>query len=359
LRAPEHSRRERKVKRMESRRAKTFSTLAAVLFTVILAGGCGSSSGGTTGGAGGTTGGGTKYKVALLTPGPVSDKGFNYAAYVGLAPLQTKYGVKTTLAESVTPDKEVSTMRSLASQGYNIIIGHGFEFGAAAMAVHTSYPSVHFIVHGGNVGSANVESSNPAYQENSYLAGIVAGSMTKNGRIGCVCYAPLGSIITIAEGVKAGAKSVNPTLRFNRVYTQSLISFEAARAASGTLLSRGDDLVFPVLGGNDIAAFGPIEAAHKMAIGFPTDETPLAPQAVVANQIVHFDRLMDIEVGQIVHGQFKGGIHVYGLKDGVVAVQMNSTVPASVQTKVKDLQAKIENGSFTPPNIKVATKDNG
>ncbi len=152
------------------------------------------------------------FKVALLTPGPISDQSWNGSAYAGLQRIKDSIaGAQVSHIQTKTPAEFEENFRQYGSAGYALVIGHGFEFQDAAARVGPEFPKTIYITTGGNTVGANVAAMSFSFDEPSYLAGIVAGSVSKSGIIGCIGGTELPPVkAAFLAFATAGAKSVNP-----------------------------------------------------------------------------------------------------------------------------------------------------
>ena len=126
------------------------------------------------------------FKVALLTPGPISDQSWNGSAYAGLMRIKDSIvGAKVSHIQTKTPAEFEENFRQYGAAGYSLVIGHGFEFQDAAARVGPEFPKTIYITTGGNTIGANVAAMSFSFDEPSYLAGIVAGLDDEvwNGRL--------------------------------------------------------------------------------------------------------------------------------------------------------------------------------
>jgi basic membrane lipoprotein Med (substrate-binding protein (PBP1-ABC) superfamily) len=114
------------------------------------------------------------FKVALLTPGPVSDAGWNALAYEGLLTIRDQLGAETAQIETKTPAEFEEGFRDFARRGYQLVFGHGFEFQDAAAAVSADFPNTVFITSSGNTVRKNVAPLRFMIEEATYLQGILA-----------------------------------------------------------------------------------------------------------------------------------------------------------------------------------------
>src|SRR6476646_3821579 len=124
------------------------------------------------------------FKVALLTPGPISDHSWNGGAYDGLLRIRDSLGASISHIETKTPAEFEENFRQYGAQGYDLVFGHGFEFQDAALRVGPDFPKTIYVATSGDHAAGNVAGMVFAFEDPSYLAGLVAGSMTKTGIVG-------------------------------------------------------------------------------------------------------------------------------------------------------------------------------
>src|SRR5690242_15180274 len=128
----------------------------------------------------------SSLKVALLTPGAISDQSWNGGAYQGLLRVRDSLGAQISHIQTKTPAEFEENFRQYGAEGYDLVFGHGFEFQDAAKAVAPSFPHTQYVVTSGNTSSGNVSSMVFGFAEPSYLAGMVAGAVTHSNRIGLI-----------------------------------------------------------------------------------------------------------------------------------------------------------------------------
>src|SRR6187551_3700563 len=126
------------------------------------------------------------FKVALLTPGPISDKSWNGGAYEGLMEIRDSLGAEVSHIQTKTPAEFDENFRQYGAKGFNLVFGHGFEFQDAALRVAPNYPSTVYITTSGTSVAKNVGGVDFAFEDASYIAGMVAGRMTKSNTLGVI-----------------------------------------------------------------------------------------------------------------------------------------------------------------------------
>jgi basic membrane lipoprotein Med (substrate-binding protein (PBP1-ABC) superfamily) len=154
------------------------------------------------------------FRVALLTPGPISDRSWNGGAYAGLVAIRDSLGATVSHVQTKTPAEFEENFRQYGAQGYNLVIGHGFEFQDAAVRVAPDFPKTLYLTTSGNTVRANVAGLEFAFEEASYLAGILAAGMTKSGVIGAIGGTELPPVKRSFAAYAAGAHSANPQVAF-------------------------------------------------------------------------------------------------------------------------------------------------
>src|SRR5678816_2099530 len=158
------------------------------------------------------SGGAKVFRVALLTPGPISDRSWNGGAYDGLMAIRDSLGAQVSHVQTKTPAEFEENFRQYGAQGFDLVIGHGFEFQDAAIRVAPEFPKTLYITTSGNTVRPNVAGIQFAFEEASYLAGVLAANMTKTGVIGAIGGTELPPVKRSFTAFAAGARSVKPGL---------------------------------------------------------------------------------------------------------------------------------------------------
>jgi basic membrane protein A len=300
-------------------------------------------------------------KVALILPGPASDKGFNQSAYEALAELQSKYGAETAYTESVAPNEFETAYRDYASKGYNVIIGQGFEFGDIATKVAPDYPDVKFLVtNNPTLAGANAEGLQPSSQDAAYLAGVVAGMATKSGKVGGIAGQQFPVIVAQMEAYKLGVLSVRPDASVTLTYLGTFDDVAKAKETAQAMISTGVDVIYHIADAAGVGVIQAADAGNVLVIGWGKDQSELAPNAVVTSQIVD-QRAMIVEaVGRIVDGKFAGEPQFFGIDTPVLGLAPITAVDAAkaaeIQAKVDEVKAAILSGATKVPFITEPSK---
>jgi basic membrane protein A len=326
------------------------------LLTVFAAGNLmagGSKDSGKTGSGG--------YKVGLLLPGPVNDGGWNASAYAGLEEIKAKYNCTVNYQESIPPSNYEEIFRTYASQGYDLVFGHGYEFGDAAVKVSKEFPNIKVCITSTDLTAPpNVSSMRNNYYEMGYLMGFFAATMSKTKVIGAVGGMDIPSISDALEAFEIGAKAADPSVRVYSIMTGSFDDVAKAKEAALTMAEQGADIIFHDA---DQAGLGVFEACTEkkiFALGAIADQAALAPDTVLTSGINAVSKGMLAVFDLVAAGTWKPESYVMGAAEDAVAVapfyKFDSQVPQALKAQLEKLLADMKSGAFNATAIVEAAK---
>ncbi len=258
-------------------------------------------------------------KVAALLSGPINDMGWNASAYEGLLMLEDSYGCEISYLENVAQSDMEENFRNYALQGYDVIFGHGFQFGDAATKVAAEFPDTDFIIissdisNGTNLGSANTKN-----EDQGFIAGALAAMISETGMVAGLGGMDIPPIRSSVVGFAAGAKYINPDIEVKTVLTGSNDDVGKAKETALALIDDGVDVIFA---NANQAGLGSIEACQDRgvwSIGSNQDQNPSAPETVVQSIIKSTPQLFNYVVGLIVDGTYEAKFHGLGVKEGAI-----------------------------------------
>jgi basic membrane lipoprotein Med (substrate-binding protein (PBP1-ABC) superfamily) len=294
------------------------------------------------------------FQVALLTPGPVSDAGWNAAAYDGLQLIGRRLGAQTALVQTASPADFDDAFRDFAARGFKLIFAHGFEYTDAALSAGRQFPQSYFVVTSGSGFSANVASVTFKIEQGAYVLGVLAGAMSTTGVAGTIGGIELPAIKVTFKGFERGFMSVRPK---GRVLTSFIGSFDdvgAAKEAALAEISQGADMLFH---NADAAGLGVFQAAvqrHVYAFGSNRDQNDVAPAVVLASAVTSIPQAFLKIASEVKAGDFHPHMIEFGMADGMVRVVVNerlaSRIPPIVMTQVKETEQAIMNGKIALPS---------
>ncbi len=298
------------------------------------------------------------FKVALLSPGPVSDAGWNALAYEGLLHIRDQLGAQISQTETKTPAEFEEGFRDYARRGFNLIFGHGFEFQDAAAAVAPDFPKTVFITTSGNTVRPNVAPMRFMLEEATYLEGMMAGLMSKSGKAGAVGGMEIPSVKSTVLAFEAGAKAVRPDFVVVRSYIGNWEDVGAAKEATLALIQQGADFLFH---NADAAGLGVFQAAQEQlargrrvyVFGANKDQNGVAPNVVIASAVADIPGAFVQVAREVKSGHFVGHIERKGIADGVVSLVYNpaleEAIPPPVKARIAAAQADIVAGRLEVP----------
>jgi len=291
-------------------------------------------------------------KVALVTPGEVSDSGWSAMAFEGLKAIESELGAKVANQVATGP-KATDAMRSYAQDGYGLVIGHGFEYNSLAAQLGPQFPNTVFVSSSGGEFGKNFGAFRFYLEQGFYLAGFMAGSMTKSGTVAMIGGDKVPSIESTFKAFEAGAKAAKPDVKVITTFTGNGQDVAAARQATLTAISSGADFVIHQA---NAAAQGVFDAAKEKSVwafGANLDQNSNASGRVIASAVI-VAKPAFVDLAKKVQGKsYTGEISLYGMEQGAIDFVVNpalaSEVPADVKAKVDALKADILSGKVTVP----------
>ena len=275
-------------------------------------------------------------RVGLITPGSIGDAAWNAAAYHGLQRIHDSLGVATSHVEARTPAEQAEALRSYARQGYELVFANGFEFQDAAERISREYPKTVFIITSGQRVRGNVAPLIFRLEEASYLAGMVAGGLTRTNVLGFVGGIELPPIKAAYVGWVNGAKAVNPNIQSREIYLNSFDDAAAGREAALALIRVGADMIHH---NADAAALGVFQAAKEhpgvYVFGANADQANLAPDRVVGSAVIDLPHAFLLVASELRAGRFRPRVEVFGLKSGVVRYVPNPRLDRLIPPPLK------------------------
>ncbi len=286
-------------------------------------------------------GGGAKppagFRVALITPGSIADAAWNAGAYAGLQWIKDSLGVEVSHQEARTPGAQEEALRTYAAQGYDLVFGHGFEFQQPAERVTGEHPKTVIVVTSGERVQGNVAPLVFRIEEGTFLAGMMAGALSKTGKIGFVGGIELPPIKKGYEGWVNGARRMNPSIDSKVAYLNTFDDASAGREAALAMIRLGVDMFHH---NADEAAKGLFQAAKEspnvFVFGANADQSELAPDRVYGSAIIDLPRAFLAVAREVKGGTFVPKVESFGLAGGVIRYVSNPRVAVA-----PDLEAKV------------------
>ncbi len=292
------------------------------------------------------------FRVALLTPGPITDKSWNGGAYDGLVALRDSLGAQISHIQTKTPAEFEENFRPYGAQGFDLVVGHGFEFQDAAVRVAPSYPKTTYIITSGRVTAPNVAGISFLFEEASYQAGMIAGAMTKTNVLGLIAGTELPPVKASFLAFEQGAKAVNPKVKVLTSYIGNWDDVSAGKEQALAQIARGADIL---LQNADAAGLGVFQAAREkkvLAFGTNADQNSVAPDVIIGSVVIDLRKAFMIIGREVKSGAFTGRVINMGVKDDVVRLvlspdsSMKARIPTAARAASDSVENLLRNGTF-------------
>ena len=288
-------------------------------------------------------------KIAFAYVGPVGDGGWSYAHDQARKALEKEFGdkIKTSYVESVPegPDAE-RVLRDMAGQGNQLIFGTTFGYMEALQKLAPDFPKVKFEHATGYKTADNVRTYDSRTYEGAYMAGVIAGGMSKTNTLGVVGSVPIPEVIRNINSFTLGAQSVNPKIKTKVVWVNEWFSPPKETEAATSLINGGADVLFQNT--DSPAVLKTAQEKGKRAFGWDSDMTAYGPKAHLGSAVINWTPYYTKATNDVLNGTWATGSSWWGVKEGAIdLVSIAEDVPAEIKAKVDAVKAGLKDGSFT------------
>ena len=288
-------------------------------------------------------------KIAFAYVGPVGDGGWTFAHDNARKALEKEFGdkIQTSFVEKVPEAADAERVfRDMASQGNTLIFGTTFGYMEPMQKVAADMPNVKFEHATGYKTGPNMSVYDSRTYQGAYMAGVIAGGMTKTNTLGVVGSIPIPEVIRNINSFTMGAQSVNPKIKTKVVWVNEWFNPPKETEAAQSLINGGADVLMQNT--DSSAVLQTAGKAGKYAFGWDSDMTAYAPNAHLASAVINWVPYYINAVQDALDGSWKGGGHTWwGVKEGAIdIVSISDKVPADVKAKVEQVKAGLKDGSF-------------
>lgn len=285
-------------------------------------------------------------KAALVINGPVNDGGWNSLPWQGLQQAKAKYGCDITVSENVKQSDYESAFRDYANQGYSLIVANGFEFTDAVKAVAPDFPKVKFAIINGGYSKDNVTSLIADEYVKGYLAGAMAGYMTKTNKLGYIGGQAVPSITDGLNGFKAGAAHINPNAKMVSTMADSWDDIAKGKEiALSQITTENVDIIYSMASSVDTGSIDGAKSQGKFVIAQPSDKLDSAPGTVIGSVLISTPQMIMLVADAIANDTFKGEDFHGDLSNGVISLgRFGKEIPQNVQDSMNQLVKDINDG---------------
>jgi basic membrane lipoprotein Med (substrate-binding protein (PBP1-ABC) superfamily) len=290
-----------------------------------------------------------RFRVALLTPGPISDQSWNGGAYQGLLRIRDSLGATISHIQTKTPAEFEEQFRQYGAQGYDLVFGHGFEFQDAAKRVGPDFPRTIYVTTSGSTSGTNVAGIEFAFADASYLAGMVAGSMTKTNVLGVIGGTELPPVKESFTAFTRGAKAVNPKVTVLTSYVGNWDDVSAGKEQALAQIGQKADIIFQ---NADAAGLGVFQAAREtkkaLVIGSNSNQNAVAPEVTIGSVVIDLPHAFLTVAREVKDKRFTPRVIRLGSESDVITLVLNpalqSRIPPAMQHAVDSARAELQAG---------------
>lgn len=268
--------------------------------------------------------------------------------------IKDSLGASVSHIQTKTPAEFEENFRQYGAKGYSLVFGHGFEFQDAAARVGPLFPKTVYVTTGGTRTSANVAAMSFAFEEPSFLAGLVAGSMTKSGKIGCIGGTELPPVKSGFAAFAAGVHAVNPQATLVTAYIGNWDDASAGKEQALAQINRGVDVIYQ---NADAAGLGIFQAAKEAKgvyiVGSNSDQNGVAPAVTLGSVMIDLPHAFITIAREVQGGTFTPRVIALDTRSDVMKWIMNpamaTVIPARTQQLVDSVRRTMLAGTFVPP----------
>jgi simple sugar transport system substrate-binding protein len=287
--------------------------------------------------------------VAFAYVGPVGDGGWSFAHDNGRKAIEKEFGdkIKTTFVESVPESADAERVfRDMVGQGNKLIFGTTFGYMEPMLKVANDNKDVKFEHATGYKTAENMRTYDSRTYEGAYMAGVIAGAMTKSNTLGVVGSVPIPEVLRNINSFTLGAQSVNPKIATKVVWVNEWFSPPKETEAATALINGGADVLFQNT--DSPAVLKTAQEKGKRAFGWDSDMTAYGPKAHLASAIINWAPYYTKAVQDALDGKWTTGQSWWGVKEGAIdIVSIAEDVPAETKAKVEEVKKGLKDGSFS------------
>ena len=299
-------------------------------------------------------------RVAIIMPSSITDLAFSQSMFDALLAVQEEMGgeeaMEIVYSEGMfVVDDAAAAIRDYASEGYDLVIAHGSQYGSSLQEIAPDFPETAFawgttLNTFSEEGITNVFAYEADSQEGGYVNGVIAASLTETGVIGVVGPIEAGDAALYVKGFEAGVAATNPDATVNVNWIGSFSDVALAAEAANTHVAAGAD----VLTGTAqmvVGAIGVAEENDVLWFGTQASQTSLAPDIVVANQVYDWSVVLDEIFALMAEGTYGGTAYTITLENGGLLMDYNDGYGLSgdVQAAAEAAVEGIIDGSIVIP----------
>jgi basic membrane protein A len=288
-------------------------------------------------------------KIAFAYVGPVGDAGWTFAHDNGRKAIEAEFGpkVSTSFVENVPEAADAErVIRDMVGQGATLIFGTTFGYMEPMLKVAADHKDVKFEHATGYKMAENMRTYDSRTYEGAYLAGVIAGKMTKSNTLGVVASIPIPEVVRNINSFTLGAQSTNPKIKTRVVWVNKWYDPAKEGEAAQSLINQGADVLMQNT--DSSAVLQTAEKAGKLGFGWDSDMSKFGPNAHLGSAIIDWAPYYKKAVKDVLEGTWKSEGSWWGVKEGAIdLVSVSDKVPADVRAQVDQIKAGLKDGTFS------------
>jgi simple sugar transport system substrate-binding protein len=288
-------------------------------------------------------------KIAFAYVGPVGDGGWTFAHDNGRKEIEKAFGDKvvTTFVEKVPESADAErVIRDMAAQGNKLIFGTTFGYMEPMLKVAADNKGIKFEHATGYKTAENMRTYDSRTYEGAYMAGVIAGKMTKTNTLGVVASIPIPEVVRNINSFTMGAQSVNPKIKTKVVWVNEWFNPPKETEAATSLINGGADVLMQNT--DSSAVLQTAEKMGKRAFGWDSDMTAYGPKAHLGSAVINWGPYYVKAVGEALEGKWSTGSSWWGVKEGAIEmVNVAADVPEDTKKRIGEIKAGLKDGTFS------------
>ncbi len=287
-------------------------------------------------------------KIAFAYVGPVGDGGWTFAHDNGRKAVEKEFGDKivTSYVEKVPESADAErVIRDMAAQGNKLIFGTTFGYMEPMLKVAGDTKDVKFEHATGYKTAENMRTYDSRTYEGAYMAGVIAGKMTKSNTLGVVASIPIPEVVRNINAFTLGAQSVNPKVKTKVVWVNEWFNPPKETEAATALINGGADVLMQNT--DSSAVLQTAEKMNKRAFGWDSDMSSYGPKAHLGSAVINWGPYYIKSVRDALEGKWATGSSWWGVKEGAIdMVSVAADVPDETKKKLEEVKAGLKDGTF-------------
>lgn len=286
--------------------------------------------------------------VAFIYLGPVGVAGWSFAHDAARRAVEQRFGprVRVTAVPSVHEGAAAEpVLRDLVAQGNRLIFATSFGYMEPALRVASDHPEVKFEHATGYKTAVNLRTYDTRSYEAAYLAGMVAGGVTRSNLLGVVGALPAPSVLNGINAFTLGALAINPRARTRVVWINEWFNPPLETDAAQSLFNLGADVLMQTT--DSPAALELAERNGKRCFGLSSDMARFAPKAHLGSIINNWAPYCIKAVNDVLEDRWATGQSWWGMKEGAVdLVGVPEDLPSALRERLVAARQGLGDGSL-------------